>query len=95
MDLFDRNYLVDFYREDVRKLESLSAEILTGGFEREPGRRQKQRGYSTTATGRIGEPVPPRIFNGSATKRNSFTPASASDSRFRHSMMWMPRSTRR
>jgi hypothetical protein len=41
----------------------------------------------TIATGRIGEPVAPRIFNGRATKRNSATPAAASSSRFRHSMM--------
>ncbi len=41
----------------------------------------------TIASGRTGAPVAPRIFIGTPMNRNSVTPAAASSSRFRHSMM--------
>src|SRR5947208_2182903 len=50
---------------------------------RGPGTRQ-----STSASGRIGEPVAPRNFSGMPTKQNSRCPDAASSSSARFSMMW-------
>ena len=44
-------------------------------------------GSYDSAKGRMGEPVPPRIFSGAATNKNSQTRAWASSSRLSASMM--------
>src|SRR5690606_20323261 len=47
----------------------------------------------TAASGRIGDPVPPVMRSGASRKVNSRTPASATSSRLRCSMMKIPDST--
>ena len=73
-----------------RRTSGSTSPSRTGG---EAGDLPQHGHRCTTASGRTGEPVPPTIFSGARTNRNSLLTLAASSERFMTSMMWMPYST--